>query len=198
MNTWSYTSECIVSGRVTKFFLSSGTDVLTYDQALHLLGEDASFREFLTELLAQSKYTAFRWETPPLTTSRVNRPFEFVLVNNPYLDMDPEPEVFSPYFSGVEASVQVLPILNLGKTATMIVPRQIVEARAYTHVAAFVRKAPSAQIHALWECVAATVRKELSKKPLWLSTAGGGVAWLHVRIEAIPKYYSYRLYANDA
>lgn len=171
--------------------------MLTYEQALHLLGADASFREFLTELLVQSDYTAFRWETPPITTSRVGRPFEFVLVNDPYLEMDSETEVFSPYFGGVDPSVQVLPILNLGKTATMIVPRQIVEARAYTHIAAFVRKAPSAQIHALWECVAVTVRELLSNKPLWLSTAGGGVAWLHVRIEGSPKYYSYRPYAND-
>ncbi len=30
--------------------------------------------------------------------------------------------------------------------------------------------------------------------PLWLSTAGGGVAWLHVRLDSRPKYYGYSPY----
>ena len=36
----------------------------------------------------------------------------------------------------------------------------------------------------------------LSEKPLWLSTAGGGVAWLHLRIDSRPKYYSHRPYRD--
>ena len=32
--------------------------------------------------------------------------------------------------------------------------------------------------------------------PVWLSTAGGGVAWLHVRLDDRPKYYSYAPYKN--
>lgn len=31
-------------------------------------------------------------------------------------------------------------------------------------------------------------------RPVWLSTAGAGVAWLHVRLDDRPKYYSYRPY----
>jgi len=30
--------------------------------------------------------------------------------------------------------------------------------------------------------------------PTWLSTAGGGVAWLHVRLDTRPKYYRYNPY----
>ena len=33
-----------------------------------------------------------------------------------------------------------------------------------------------------------------SQRPLWLSTNGLGVAWLHARIDARPKYYSHRPY----
>ena len=29
----------------------------------------------------------------------------------------------------------------------------------------------------------------LGSQPLWLSTAGGGVDWLHMRLDKRPKYY---------
>ena len=79
----------------------------------------------------------------------------------------------------------------------MIVPRQLAEPQAYGHLAAFVRQAPRRQVHALWQCLAATAKANLSRRPTWISTAGGGVSWLHVRVEHSPKYYAYRPYAND-
>lgn len=30
--------------------------------------------------------------------------------------------------------------------------------------------------------------------PIWLNTAGGGVAWLHIRLDHRPKYYRYLPY----
>jgi hypothetical protein len=166
-------------------------------QALRLLRQDAGFRSHVTALLANSECAAFRWETPPITTASLDHPFEFVLVNDPLLDMDPEPEVFQGYFTGCHIDAQVLPIHNLGKTAVMVVPRQIAPAPTYAHFARFVRGAPEAQVHALWTCVAETVLARLSDRRLWVSTAGGGVAWLHVRVENEPKYYAYRPYADS-
>lgn len=46
----------------------------------------------------------------------------------------------------------------------------------------------------LWRCVAETMLRRLSGRPLWLSTAGAGVAWLHVRVDPVPKYYAYPPY----
>lgn len=66
-----------------------------------------------------------------------------------------------------------------------------------THLACFVRLALPAHIHALWRCVAHTVRLALSERPIRLSNAGGGVSWLHVRVEPVPNYYAYRTYAQD-
>jgi hypothetical protein len=34
----------------------------------------------------------------------------------------------------------------------------------------------------------------LSARPVWLSTAGAGVAWLHVRLDDRPKYYGFDEY----
>ncbi len=33
-------------------------------------------------------------------------------------------------------------------------------------------------------------------RPTWLSTAGHGVAWLHVRLDTRPKYYRYTPYVS--
>ena len=34
----------------------------------------------------------------------------------------------------------------------------------------------------------------LSDQPLWVSTCGLGVYWLHVRLDSFPKYYRYAPY----
>ena len=82
--------------------------------------------------------------------------------------------------------------------ATLVVPSPRGPDAAYGHLAAFVRGASEAQNHALWEAVGEAVEERLNQRPLWLSTAGGGVSWLHVRLDARPKYYAYRPYAEAA
>lgn len=36
--------------------------------------------------------------------------------------------------------------------------------------------------------------QRLGLKPVWLNTAGGGVPWLHIRLDDQPKYYRYQAY----
>lgn len=193
---WTHHVESIRPGWVQRATLSSNGAPLGFGEALRLLHQDASFREYLTQLLAGIPNAAFRWETPPISESNLDRPFEFVVTNDPRLDTRPEAGAFASYFTGQNADAAVLAIPNLGKTATLVVPRQLDEAATYTHFARFLRSAPSPQVHALWRCVAQAARHRLSAEPQWISTAGGGVAWLHVRIENEPKYYSYRPYAD--
>ena len=183
-------------GRSTKFTLCNGVEPLSFSAALDLMVRDSEFRRALTAALADSGYSAYRWETPPLTGELLGRPFEFVLIDSPGLAPSPEPETFQPHFSSVPSEVDVLAVPNLGRTATLVIPRQLAEAQNYAHLARFVRGAPRTQVHHLWQRVAETVKANVSSRPLWLSTAGGGVSWLHVRIEGVPKYYSYRPYAN--
>ena len=37
---------------------------------------------------------------------------------------------------------------------------------------------------------------EAGDMPLWVSTAGLGVSWLHVRLDARPKYYRHDAYTD--
>jgi hypothetical protein len=186
---WAHHQEPVLGGRGMRCAISAGTTDLAFDRALELLRSEPAFREFLSVVIRSGEYVALRWETPPVTRSRASRPFEFVLV-------DPEPAVFAPYFRNEPASTVVTVVPNLGRTAQLVVPRELVDTRVYAHFLAFLNGAPAAQVHALWQCVAETALRALSDEPLWISTAGGGVSWLHVRIERVPKYYVYGPYRD--
>lgn len=146
---WSYQSDSLTERQTRYRFFIDGAP-LTYDHALYLLQGDADFRDSLNNLLIASPYTAYRWEMPSVVRSNLGRQFEFVLTDNPSLNNSPEPEVFASYFTGNQSSSYVLPISNLGGTATLVIPRQIVQSSSYIHLAAFLREAPVLQIHALW------------------------------------------------
>lgn len=67
----------------------------------------------------------------------------------------------------------------------------------YTHLAAFVRRAPASQVHAFWQAVGKATDERMwdrssAEHAVWLSTAGMGVAWLHARLDSYPKYYVYK------
>jgi len=85
---------------------------------------------------------------------------------------------------------------NLGGDAVLIAPCPRGHVDAYPHLAAFLRQGEKDQIRKLWQVAAETLLDRLSDTPVWLSTAGIGVAWLHLRLDTRPKYYRYRPYAE--
>jgi hypothetical protein len=198
MTNWHCTSHALELDRGTRFTVRDAVGFVTFGHALELLESSAKFRDCLSQTIARTKYPKIRWETPPVTIQSLDRSFEFVLMNSSDLGESPEPEVFREYFESQPIEVQVLAVPNLGRTARLIVPREMVSAENYAHFKIFLCGAPKEQIHELWRCVAYTAKQELSNQPLWISTAGGGVNWLHVRLEHEPKYYSYRPFANAA
>jgi hypothetical protein len=83
---------------------------------------------------------------------------------------------------------------NLGGDATLIVPREQADVACYPHLAAFVRGAPLTQQHDLLQKTGAALAQRLRDTPIWVSTSGLGVSWLHVRLDSRPKYYTYTPY----
>lgn len=137
---------------------------------------------------------AYVWECPPVTTASLSRPFECVFLSSPSLArMRPEPEVFASHF---QPDRQVVSFENLGGDALLIAPCPADDARDFSHLAQFVRTAEPARQDALWQAVGEAMRGRVGADPVWLSTAGHGVAWLHVRLDASPKYYRHRPYAS--
>jgi hypothetical protein len=185
----------ILSGGKTQRYLPhrDGLPIRNID-ALGCWQADENFRNFFIELLAESKFKAFRWETPPITTSSAEKMFEFVLIDAPGLDSPPDFKVFSNYFIGAEKNESVVTFPNLGKDAVLVVPSASQASAEYAHLGAFVRGAPQHQKHQLWRVVGDVMKANLNPKPIWLSTAGMGIAWLHVRLDSRPKYYSHAPY----
>jgi len=190
---WMFQNEQLADGRVTRVALLRDSVPVSYQDVLQRWQTDADFCSMFIELLASSPYSAFRWETPPITLASAGRPFEFVLIDSPGLARAVGPDAFAERF-GRHGSHGVVEFCNLGNDAILVVPCPQGPESAYGHLAAFVRYAPEAQKHALWELVGAAMERRLSDKPVWLSTAGAGVSWLHVRLDDRPKYYGFEPY----
>ena len=177
--------------RFVRYVVTEAGAALGFARACELWARDLAFRVFFDALLASAPFEALRWETPALTSAARERPFEFVLVDSPDLLGPPDPEPFAEHFAAAPPGA-VIDFVNLGGDARLVVPCPGA-ARAgpedFGHLAAFQRSAPAAQRLELWRAVGEAVLRRLGPRPVWVSTAGGGVAWLHVRLDDRPKYY---------
>ncbi len=191
------TTENLESGRAVRYQLTESGRPVTYARVLELWQFDHSFRSYFSSLLAESSFSAYRWETPAITNTSKHHQFEFVLLNSPsFISRSPDREAYSAYFTTDDTNHGIVTFANLGGDAMLIVPSPRGDNQAYGHLAAFIRHAPESQVDALWRMIGTTVAKQVSAAPLWLSTAGGGVAWLHVRLDSQPKYYGFMPYRN--
>jgi hypothetical protein len=191
---WSVASEEHSGRRGLRFAVTAHSRPASVADVINAWQNDAGFRSFFNTLLASSPFTAFRWETPGITAASAPGPFEFVLLDSPGLVCRPDRLAFREHFADADSDVAVFP--NLGNDAIMVVPCPISDASAYGHLGAFVRHAPESQRHNLWRTVGEAMAKRLGERPVWLNTAGAGVAWLHVRLDDRPKYYGYEPYRS--
>ena len=158
---------------------------------------DPSFRSFYTQMLKGCPFEGYRWEMPAITELTADRIYEFVLVNSPgFCKRTTDSRTFGKRFRDADGET-VIAFANLSGDAMMVVPTPNVpdaDMEAYGHLAAFVRRAPSDQVDRMWQVIGETTLTRIAEnpdRPIWLNTAGGGVAWLHVRLDSRPKYYHY-------
>jgi hypothetical protein len=106
-----------------------------------------------------------------------------------------DPAPFRELFD-LRAPVTVFP--NLRGDAMLVVPTPTGDPAPYLHLASFVRRAPPAQVDALFAAVGQALCDVRSRRraTIWLSTAGLGVDWLHVRLDSRPKYYRHAPYKS--
>lgn len=186
--------DSLNDGRVQRFRLICRAELLSYAEVIEYWQRNDAFRSFFISLLSGAPFAAFRWETPAVTVDSVDRNFEFVLVDNPALERNPDRISFSDYFTDSDVDAGVVAFPNLGKDATLVVPSPRGPAENYGHLATFTRYADSIQNHALWHKVGQAMRGRVSERPVWLNTAGDGISWLHVRLDSQPKYYQFAPY----
>lgn len=194
---WSWQAESLQEGKVLLFRFQRAEAVATFADAMHALQTDQEFRSILMRILAECPFTALRWETPMLTRQLLDRPFEFALLDSPYLDVPANPRDFQEHFDASPGAAAVS-FCNLGHDGIMIAPtpQPDVAIDTFSHLAAFSRYALEAQQHALWQLVGEVLENRVSDQAVWLSTAGGGVDWLHIRLDNRPKYYGHAPFAR--
>jgi hypothetical protein len=193
---WSARIDNLDQNRTIKVGIDAHSSPISFHDVRRAWQDNEEFRSFFISLLANAPFTAFRWETPPICTATAARAFEFVLLDSPGLAPTADPKAFAEYFAKPPDRENVVTFSNLGNDALLVVPCPIAPPSAYRHLATFVREAPEPQQHSLWVTVAKAMQQRLRKTPVWLSTAGAGVSWLHVRLDDRPKYYGYRPYRD--
>lgn len=196
LDEWKTDAEEAPQGRGRLLHIRDGGGRLTFEAVVGLLKTSARFREFFNDTLAGMPFEAFRWETPPVCRSNAHRSFECVVLESRDLLRPAEPHRFDAQFGGRRAP-DVLGFPNLGNDAFMIVPCPGEPSSAYSHLGAFARQAQGEQRDRLWRTIGEALDARLGTPPIWLNTAGGGVAWLHVRLDSRPKYYSHAPYRNE-
>lgn len=190
---WEAGRESVDRGERVWVLLGGAT--LSFGDALDALRGDEGFRAFLLAQLSAAPFPAFFWEMPPIARGNLARPFEYVTIAAPGLAaVRADPRSFAAQLAAGPKGATVTAFANLSGDAQLIAPRPLGPLDCYAHLAAFLRGAPAAQQHDLLALTAAKAREAVSDRPLWLSTAGLGMFWLHVRLDSRPKYYSHAPY----
>jgi hypothetical protein len=189
---WQVATTEITGGR--RYELCENENPMSFRRMLERLSSDDDFADWFSDTLASFEADACYWEMPPLSANTIDKDAEFVLIDAPSLARRAaEPGAFASYFRSTPGE-NVVVFANLGGDATLVAPCPCAPNATYPHLAAFLRRATADQVRALWRATAGTVLAQLGSTPIWLSTAGDGIAWLHVRLDSRPKYYCYGPY----
>lgn len=186
--------EKALAKNTLQFQIKQDELLLNFEQVIHLWKTSKDFRLFYTQILKAVPFTAFFWEHKSVTKHTLAQGYEFVLVGtNSFDDKRPNPKPFQAYFL---TDKQVVSFANLGKNAQLVVPSPKGSNENYTHLGCFIRNAPEAQVDLFWQQIGLEMEQSMHEKPIWLSTSGLGVYWLHARLDLRPKYYTYRPYKS--
>lgn len=186
---WKVLRTQLAATSSLKYTVQRNATAASFAEVIDAWQNDAAFRGSFNQWLAEVPFAAFRWETPAVNTATINRPFEFVVLDSPGLAQRPDRDAFAEHFYRTGAEALVATFENLGRNAMLIAPCPLAADQIYPHLGAFVRGAPPEQSDRLWQAVGSAMQQRINDQPVWLSTAGAGVSWLHIRLDNTPKYY---------
>ena len=194
-NKFSTETTRMNNGRVLRNRLLCDEEPLSWSGVIDRWQNDRAFRGFFMSLLVDAPFPAYFWETPPVTISTIDKPFEFILADNHALvGVRSDQHAFADHFASAGADESVIEFANLGGDAILVVPCPDEPQAAYSQISEFARHAPDDQQHQLWAMVGAALERQLGAEPVWLSTSGLGIYWLHIRLDTTPKYYTHDPY----
>jgi hypothetical protein len=176
---------------VTRFAALLDGRSATRSELFEGLSADEACRNAVTTCLVGLSADQIYWETPPLSRSTAALSAEFVAVTTTGLTRAPDAAAFREFF---QPDQLVTSFSNLGGDAVLVAPTDCFPESRCSYLMPFLRSGQATQIHAVWAAVGREALRQLGDAPVWVSTSGGGVPWLHFRIESRPKYYSHDPY----
>merc|ERR1719215_1482636 len=89
------------------------------------------------------------------------------------------------------------------KETNLIAPSRApnIELEVYRSLGSFFKDAPDQQKHNMLRKLGNQIPERMRVRgdpqlPLWVSTAGYDIAWLHLRLDNVPKYYRFKEYKD--
>lgn len=114
--------QTLNQGKTQRITITLDAIPVTCNQVIELWQQDPEFRTLTTQILQDSPYTAFFWETPPLNPDNLHQPWEFVMVEAPMpAKVSPNPQPFVKYLDDSHPA-SIRSFANLGRDAVLIVP----------------------------------------------------------------------------
>jgi len=190
---FNYTEKSL-SQNSFQFQIKEDGELLTFKAVIEYWKHSSEFRLFYNQIL-QVPFPAFFWENKAVSIDTLNQTYEFVIVGtNSFQGKNANDKPFGKYFI---PDIEAVSFPNLGNNAQLVVPcPTLAEKEHYIHIASFIRNASENQIDAFWKLVGIELGRSINEEPIWLSTSGLGVYWLHVRLDQRPKYYTHRPYKS--
>lgn len=172
-------------------------DISFYKAITKMIKHDYEFMCKFLRILREFESTTYFFECPSIKSSNVkDKKFEFVLISA-HLSLKDDPQSYKQYF--IEKTQSVVHFYNPSKTCLLIVPYPLSKKHNYSSLGPYIRQDMIEQYLKLFEETGHQLLRLLKESvdPIWLSTHGAGVPWLHIRLDKIPKYYSFIPYKKN-
>ncbi|HTZ72000.1 MAG TPA: hypothetical protein VMB71_15185 [Acetobacteraceae bacterium] len=192
---WQPCWRDLSTGTGRELTLRRGAAPVTFQAFLTDLETSSDRSAAFAAMLASLPYAAIRFECPVLTMPALARPFHCVALDAPDLaGRHANCSPFQKHFAAAPPGAVVTSFLNLGRDAILVAPLRLAPTDSYPQLSTFLHSAPKTQIAAFLALMARETLRLVAARPVWLNTAGGGVDWLHGRLDSRPKYYQYLPY----
>lgn len=179
---------------------------LTFGEVTNLLASELEGEHFRNRLLGLfndlHRYSSIFWECRPVYSQ--DDPFEFSICTADITPLRIARQNSKPFQKELEDGFRrgelAVSFPNLSGETTLVVPVGINESvcDGYAHLLLFMKSKCISleQKHKFWIKVGQELKLYFAMNhfPIYLSTSGLRVSWLHVRIEDFPKHYRYSGY----
>jgi hypothetical protein len=190
----------VVNPRTFLFRVEENGAAVSWKGFAQLLAGNAQFQDEMTSAIVETDFAAVFFETRPTVSER----FEFIVADAPQLERAASYTQMEQFSAQMEANKGAVAssFFNLGRDAVLIVPnpdKRLEDEASYRHLANFCRIPLVDLTRGFWSKVGKVMLEQLESepgRPLWLSTSGLGVYYLHMRVDTVPKYYTFAPFKN--